>query len=449
MAGSLALSGLASGVDTSGIIQQLMSIESQGRTRLVTKQGQVTAQQTAIKDIASKLSALKTAAASLTDAATWSSSQTVDSSDATRVSATLLGGTAGAGGVTINVSKLAAAAQHGFGYDPAAGATIKMNRGGSQVGPTVTIGPNTSITDAAAKINASGLDVSATVVTDNGVQSLVLASKSTGDASAFTIDGLTASTNARWERGGNDAEYTVGSDPTVQKSASNTVENAIPGVKLAFKSTTSAPVTINIGSPGLDQDKVKGEIQDFVNAYNNLITAVNAKTTEKRDPKATTTTDLNKGTLFGDTTLTGMVSHLRSMSATNDPLASFDGLAELGITTGKAGASTDDSKLGKLTIDTAKLSDLLASDPTNVKKLLGDFSKKIGDYVDGQNKVLDGRVSSDDSQLRSLTDELKRTDDALDLKQKRLEAQFAAMETALSQAQSQQSWLQGQIASLG
>jgi flagellar hook-associated protein 2 len=81
MAGSLALSGLASGVDTSGIVQQLMAIESQGRDRIVTKQGQVTAQQSALKDIASKLSALKTAAASLTDSATWTSSQTVDSSD--------------------------------------------------------------------------------------------------------------------------------------------------------------------------------------------------------------------------------------------------------------------------------------------------------------------------------------------------------------------------------
>jgi flagellar hook-associated protein 2 len=449
MAGSLALSGLASGVDTSGIVQQLMAIESQGRNRIVTKQGQVTAQQTALKDIASKLSALKTAAASLTDSATWTSSQTVDSSDSTRVAATLISGTAGAGGVTVNVTKLAAAAQHGFDYDPAAGATIRMMRNGSQVGSPIILTPNTSITDAAARINSANLDMSATVVTDNGVQSLVLASKSTGDASAFTIDGLTASANTRWERAGNDAEYTVGDDPTVRKSASNTVDNAIPGVKLAFKSTTSSPVTINIGSPGLDQDKVKGEVQDFVNAYNALITAVNAKTTEKRDPKATSTTDLNKGTLFGDTGLTSMISHLRSLSAVNDPLTAFDGIAELGITTGKPGVATDDSKLGKLTIDTDKLSDLLTGDPANVKKLLGDFSKKISAYVDGQSKVLDGRVSSDDSQLKSLTDELKRTDDALDLKQQRLQAQFAAMETALSQAQSQQSWLQGQIASLG
>jgi len=39
-------------------------------------------------------------------------------------------------------------------------------------------------------------------------------------------------------------------------------------------------------------------------------------------------------------------------------------------------------------------------------------------------------------------------DDQLKLKQDRLQAQFAAMETALSAAQSQQAWLQGQLAGL-
>ena len=63
--------------------------------------------------------------------------------------------------------------------------------------------------------------------------------------------------------------------------------------------------------------------------------------------------------------------------------------------------------------------------------------------------MLDGRVDSADTELKGLSDQLRRTDDMLKAKQERLEAQFAAMETALSQAQSQQSWLTGEIASLG
>jgi flagellar hook-associated protein 2 len=451
MAGSLALSGLASGVDTSGIIQKLMDIESQGRTRLTTKQSQITARESGIKDVQAKLTALKTAATALSNASTWTSQQTVESSDSARMGAVMLGATAGAGGTTLNVTALASAAQHAYDYTPAAGATISLMRGGSQVGASVTIDPGTSIKDAATKINAAGLDVVASVVNDNGVDTLVFAAKSTGAASAFSISGLSASSNTRWERAGSDADYTVGDDPTVRHSASNSVENAIPGVKLTFKSTTASPVTITVGSPGLDTDTVKKKISDYVDAYNNLITAVNGKVTEKTVAKDDQqfTSDLTKGLLFGDTGLTGMMSKLRSLSVANDPLNAWDSLGDLGITTGKAGATSADSKLGKLTIDSTKLTDLLGTNPDQVKSLLANVSKQVGDFVDGQGKVLDGRVDSAESELKGLGDQLRRTNDMLKAKQDRLEAQFAAMETALSQAQSQQSWLSGQLSALG
>jgi flagellar hook-associated protein 2 len=161
------------------------------------------------------------------------------------------------------------------------------------------------------------------------------------------------------------------------------------------------------------------------------------------------TSDATKGMLFGDAGLTGMISKLRGLSVADNPLNAWDSLGDLGITTGKAGATSADSKLGKLQIDTTKLTDLLGTNPDQVKSLLANVSKQIGDYVDGQSKVLDGRVDSAESELKRLGDQLRRTDDMLKAKQDRLEAQFAAMETALSQAQSQQSWLSGQLASLG
>jgi Flagellar hook-associated protein 2 N-terminus len=62
---------LASGVDTSSIVEQLMALERQSVTRLKYRQSAVTAQQSALKDIASKLSALKTSAETLSAAGTW------------------------------------------------------------------------------------------------------------------------------------------------------------------------------------------------------------------------------------------------------------------------------------------------------------------------------------------------------------------------------------------
>jgi len=62
--------------------------------------------------------------------------------------------------------------------------------------------------------------------------------------------------------------------------------------------------------------------------------------------------------------------------------------------------------------------------------------------------VLGGRVTSADDAQKAFTEQMRAMDDQLSLKQKRLEAQFAAMESALSQSQSQQQWLTGQLAAL-
>jgi hypothetical protein len=88
----LGLSGLASGVDTAAIVEQLMAIDRQGKTRLQLRQGSFGAQQTTLRDLKAKLDALKAAAADLRSPATWSEGQTVESSDAARVAVARTGG---------------------------------------------------------------------------------------------------------------------------------------------------------------------------------------------------------------------------------------------------------------------------------------------------------------------------------------------------------------------
>ena len=52
------------------------------------------------------------------------------------------------------------------------------------------------------------------------------------------------------------------------------------------------------------------------------------------------------------------------------------------------------------------------------------------------------------TQSRRIADDLTRTDARLAAKEKRLKAQFAAMETALQNSQTQQAWLTAQLAGL-
>src|SRR4051812_36895122 len=91
MAG-LQLSGLASGLDTNAIIDQLMSIERQPRTRMDRDQAAITARQSALKDVITRLKALKTASSDLQSTLTWAPTQKVTSTDSARVNASLKGG---------------------------------------------------------------------------------------------------------------------------------------------------------------------------------------------------------------------------------------------------------------------------------------------------------------------------------------------------------------------
>jgi flagellar hook-associated protein 2 len=62
--------------------------------------------------------------------------------------------------------------------------------------------------------------------------------------------------------------------------------------------------------------------------------------------------------------------------------------------------------------------------------------------------LIDLRVSSADSELSDIRNSLTAMDERLANKQALLKKQFTAMESALSAAQAQGSWLTGQIAQL-
>ena len=66
--GELRLPGLATGIDTSALIQQLMMIESRRLATYQVKKADYQEQNTALSDLQSKVSALKTAVSALSDA---------------------------------------------------------------------------------------------------------------------------------------------------------------------------------------------------------------------------------------------------------------------------------------------------------------------------------------------------------------------------------------------
>src|SRR5436190_10690700 len=99
------LTGLASGIDTSSIVNALMQVERAPEKQMQIKKSQSQQRQTLLQDFETKLKALQTAAEGLGDVTMWAPKQSVASSDPTRVSVTMMSG-AGVGGTTIDVQRL-------------------------------------------------------------------------------------------------------------------------------------------------------------------------------------------------------------------------------------------------------------------------------------------------------------------------------------------------------
>lgn len=460
MSSNLSLSGLASGIDTSSIIQQLIALERGPQNRLKLQQSVSQVRQNALKDVSTRLKNLENAARELRSAGLWADTQSAESTDSNRVAVTRVG-PAGPGGYQIEVSRLAHAEQRTFDYTP------QDEAGTITIGSTeIPVAAHADIAALASSINsASHAPAYAAVVTDplTGTQQLVLSSRTPGAANGFNASGPSIQEDADKYSPGADAQFTV--DGVPHSSAANTVTDGIPGLQLTLKGVTgSSPVTATVSTPGPDLAAVKAKLHGFVDQYNSTLEFITGKLSEDRVPNAQSETDAAKGVLRGDTALNSLLSKIRTtVTGYKTPGATgvINSLASLGITTGAttgSGTLNQDALRGKLTLDDTKLDAALASNPDGVRRFLGDalgdggFSRELEGLVHPSTEsggTLDSRIAQEESNRRQLADQISDIDRRLQAKQDRLKQQYAAMEAALAKGQSQGQWLAGQIAALG
>ena len=454
----LNIGGLASGLDTNSIVDQMMAIERQPRTQLDTKASLITAKQSVLADFQSRLRAVESAAQGLRSVGLWAQSQSASSSDATRLSAAIVAGSgAGVGGYQVEVAQMANAAQRTYSFvPPASDGTITID------GHDTAVAANATIGDVVTAINSDPRATVYAAATDRGT--LVLSARTTGDTGTGFI-ALTDSTGALTEqtakaKQGRDAQFTV--DGVAGTSSTNEVTNAIAGVRLTLRgvTTVSGPITVSVGAPTVDTDAVKDKLRAFVDVYNSTVDAIRARLDERSVKNPTTDEQQQAGMLNGDTTLTAILSQMRQAIYT--PIRGLpDGmssLADLGVSTGTASATISrDALAGKLELDDAKLDAALTSNPQGVRDLLagpdnaGGWARAFERIVHGFDTTggtIDVRITGADAELKRLQQSMADMDQRLALKEQTLRAQFAAMETALAQSQTQSSWLSGQLSSL-
>lgn len=186
---NLGLSGLASGINTSSVVDALMNVARQPQTALTHKKAQASARSTALGAIKAELNGVKGLADALRSPGLFANTQSVDSSDPTKITALRISGS-GTGGTQIVVSRLASSQQRTYNFTPDSGTDTTIDFGG---GKTLTIAAGSTIDNVVDLINGSSASpVYAAKVSDpndpsGNTKLLVLSSKVPGSGGDFSL----------------------------------------------------------------------------------------------------------------------------------------------------------------------------------------------------------------------------------------------------------------------
>jgi flagellar hook-associated protein 2 len=441
--GGLQVTGLASGLDTNQIIQEEMAIYQQPVTNLQNQQTGLTAMNKQLTSIQQELQTLSSDALAVGDPTLFMTQQSVTSSDTTRVTATSATG-AGVGGYQVSVSQLANSAQATYGFtSPTSDDNITVN------GSAYTIKAGASIQDFVDSINSDTTGTVFAAATNSGT--VVFSSRQTGASSSVSINDTGGSLALQSSKAGQDALFSV--DGVSGSSASNTVTNAIGGVALTLTgvTTTSGPITVNVGAPAPNSTNISNAINSFVTQYNKVISDIQTQLSQQPS-----STDPTQGTLYGDPGLQDLLTSMRSMmySPGSGLPVGASTMDDIGVSTGAttgSGAESATALAGNLTLDPTALTNMLQSNASGVQNILKSWSSSFVNLTDNAadpGGTIAARIAGDNSQVSTLGNQISSMQSALTDKQNFLVQEFAQLEAALSSNQSESSWLTSQIASL-
>jgi flagellar hook-associated protein 2 len=427
----ISFSGLASGLDTGSLIDQLVAVESARADPLVKRQQDLSTKKSIISSLSSALGSLGALSKGM-DLASEVQPRKATVSDA-RISVAA-SSTAAAGNYDLRIKQLAQAQSTVSRGLTASGVGV-LGDGGV----AITVGSTTknvtwtsadSLDSIASKINAANAGVSASVLFDGTSHRIVTMASGTGLAARPTFadsgDGLDLANSANVKVTAQNAIVNInGLD--VSRST-NVMSDVVSGLTLTLNSvpTTTDPNTKIMVAQ--DTDAIATKVKDLVGAFN----AVNSALHIQLDYTGTTK---GSNTLFGDSTLRQLQQQINTLASS---AYGTSNISQLGITRDKS---------GNMTLDASKLSSAIAADPDAVAKLFvnGGFATAISSMTDSYTRATDGLLAvksqafSDRSKL--LQTQIDRIYRSADATKTRLEAQFSALESAMSALRSQSSQL--------
>ncbi|WP_342594617.1 flagellar filament capping protein FliD [Salinicola lusitanus] len=431
--------GIGSGLDLSGLLDDLRKAENEKLTPIVTQQKSYKTKLSAFGALESSLTALRDAVGKLNDPKTFTAVTSSMTGDGVTANIT---GDAVSGRYQVKVSQLAQAqslASGGLTTDKTE-ALGKSGTLGISVGENdsvdISIGTDDSLEDIRDAINKADTGATAAIVFNGSQYQLTLTSSETGTQSAIQVTddddlfGFSETVPAQ------DAKLDVNGISIT--SQSNTVEGALEGVTFNLTSTTESAQTLSVSK---DTESMTKAVNDFVDAYNSFQNTADTLTSYDSDSDTA-------GVLLGNSTMRSIESRLRGVVSFGGGGGEFSMLSDLGI---------ERQLDGTLKVDDDKLADAMSNNSEAVSQFFagvdgeGGFAASIDDTMgtilddDGLLKIATDGI---DTSLERLSDRYTRMQTSIDATVARYRSQFAGLDSLVSQMNSTSDYLTQQFNAL-
>ena len=456
---AISFNGLGSGLAVSDIVDALVNAERTPFTsRLNKKEATLTTDISAAGALKSALEKLQTSMEALGEVDNYQKRSISGSDDFVTLSSDK---DAEPGGYNVKVNNVAT--EHklmssAFAEDAAVGeGTLTIASGENSF--DIDVSDTATLSEIRDAINDSkGNDsVTATIITDDNGQHLVLSAKNSGvenaikvtatdadgnntDAaglSALAYDTDSGVTNINEVIAATDASITIDGNLTVT-SSDNEFANVIDGVTITAKKahgTDDDDSTLKITE---NNNNIKAGLNSFIESYNELLELSNNLGKSGED---------GAGVMAGDSMLRGVMSKLRQQLTSEVTLS--DGSS---LSLSKLGVEAD--RYGKLSLDTERLNEQVEADVDLVQEFFigesdeGGFAQSFDElmsfYTDSDG-IVQNRIDSKQTQLDGLDDERIAFARKMESLESRLYAQYNSMDLLVAQMNSTSSYVQAQL----
>lgn len=491
--------GLASGLDTSALLEGLLAVERLPLQRIEARRSEVDAERGLMRDLNTRLLALRNAAQKLDNrnsgGTDFSSNEEFlrysgasSNEDIVGVSAT---SGAAPGDIDIIVKRLASSAREvsnpyteveaQSALGPGQTLTISLDNADPDAIPepieateiVIEAGTGTfSLSDIRDQINTSAENngtVRADILraSDDSLR-LVLSSTGEGPENALTITGDIALDETKSQAAETALFNLFGED--IERS-SNGVDDVLTGITLQLKALSEPVVEGEIGEPGeeylvdrraetltveIDNDEVAAQLEEFTKAYNDVMSFLDS---QFRYDEASG----QSGPLSGDSTLRRIQGQLRNFvteqfSFANNQSNPFTNQGLGGVVSG-LGIEIEEG--GRLSVDREKLDEALALDALSVREFFSGrvntqgeedtfdsgFASLFAEELDELVRTGDGTLAErDDAYERRLRDfdvSIDRFTRRVSQREESLILRFSELERIVAGLQSQQGFLGG------